>query len=323
MHDMELSTQIIIAEAKKRGYSVHILDKPANFIHVSGKNRSEYIKQATKTRLDSYISMLIMENKQVSKEVMKQAEIAVPLGDKYDSIESFIRAYSEWSGKAIVIKPNSTNFGKGITVFANPVSQDEYEQAGKNAFLHDNSVIVEEYITGKEYRLLVIGNKVRAVLHRVPANVVGDGVSSISDLVAQKNRDPKRGTNYVKPLEKIKLDLIEQQFLADQGISFSSVPKLNQQVFLRENSNISTGGDSIDMTDQIHHEYCNIAVKAAQAVGASICGVDMIIPSLSDFRPDYAIIEVNFNPALHIHNYPAVGTNRRVERYVLDELALK
>lgn len=221
-----------------------------------------------------------------------------------------------------VIKPNKTNFGIGITILKKGYSLQEFTDALKIAFGHDSSVIVEEYIPGKEYRFLVIGGRVIGVLHRVPANVAGDGIHSIRQLAALKNKNPLRGRGYKTPLEKISLGKVEKEFLRQQGKDVLSIPQKDERVFLRKNSNISTGGDSIDFTDEVPEEYKEIAVRAAAAAGAEICGADIIISdvkSLPDFK-NYAVIELNFNPALHIHSFPFQGKNRYPEKAVLDLL---
>ena len=131
-----------------------------------------------------------------------------------------------------------------------------------------------------------------------------------------------RGTGYRRPLEKLKLGDVEQHHLAVQGLMTTSIPEKGETVFLRENSNISTGGDSVDYTDEISQNYKDMAVKSAEVVGAVICGVDMIINETDGFpEPEnYSIIELNFNPALHIHDFPYIGKNRGVEKKVLDLL---
>ena len=134
----------------------------------------------------------------------------------------------------------------------------------------------------------------------------------------RKTRTRCGGENYQKPLQKIKIGPIETQVLASQGLIATSVPAKGEEVVLRENSNISTGGVSIDFTDDIRQSHKEAAIKAAQAAGAKICGVDMIIPDLD--QDDYSIIEINFNPAIHIHNYPYLGKNRHVEENLLKAL---
>jgi hypothetical protein len=194
--------------------------------------------------------------------------------------------------------------------------------AATEALKYDSSVLIEEFIEGKEYRFHVIGDEVAAILHRVPANVTGDGIHTIEELVAEKNKNPLRGKGYVTPLEKLALGTVETEYLALSGRDITFVPQKGETVYLRENSNISTGGDSIDFTDIISEDYKQIAVRAARAVGAKICGADIIIRSIGD-KPEinnYAVIELNFNPALHIHDFPFQGENRRVEKKVLDLL---
>lgn len=320
--NLELSTKLMIKAAEQRGYEVDVLDLTDNFIRLRKDGRTEYIKQATRTSLDTYIAPLIMENKEVTKMILREQGMNVPQGAVYHSLEEAEESYDQFHGREIVIKPRSTNFGIGITVLKEVSSEEAYSEALRFAFAHDEVVMVEEFVPGREYRFLVIGEETAAVLYRVPANVTGDGKSTIEQLVAEKNKDPLRGEGYVTPLEFIKLGDIERDFLHMQGLSFNSIPAEGTTVYLRKNSNISTGGDSIDVTDEIPDYYMQIAVQATKAVGARICGADIIIPDLSA-QPDansYSIIELNFNPALHIHNYPYQGVNRQVEHKVLDLL---
>ncbi|KNZ41735.1 bifunctional glutamate--cysteine ligase GshA/glutathione synthetase GshB [Acetobacterium bakii] len=319
---LELSTVILIKAAEKRGILVDILDRENNFIRLKKASKIEYVKQATKTSLDSYIVPLIMENKEVTKLVLRENAINVPMGIKVKTIEEAFKYCHQFDGRDLVIKPNTTNFGLGVVILKELQCETNYRTALETAFNHDDSVLIEEFISGKEYRFLIIGKKVVAILHRIPANVMGDGIHTFEELVAEKNKNPLRGTGYVKPLEKIKLEHPEIDFLKAQKKSINDIPPKGETVFLRENSNISTGGDSIDFTDDIMEAYKAIAVHAAKAVGAKICGVDMIIQDISR-KPDaqnYSIIELNFNPALHIHNYPYVGQNRHVEENVLNLL---
>ena len=322
--DMELSTQLLIREALERGHRVEVLDRGESFIRVTGNHRVEFIRQATRTSADTYIAPLIMENKQVTKQLLWEAGIRVPEGCAFDSELEMNQAWSKWRDRAFVIKPNATNFGRAVSMFPTGADKNAFGRAVRSAFAADSQVLLEALIPGKEFRFLVIGDFVRAVLHRVPANVVGDGVSSIGALVEEKNRDPLRQKGYISPLEKLGLGPVEETFLAAHNRTFESVPKRGETVYLRENSNISTGGDSIDFTDQVHAGYKDLAFAAASAVGARISGVDLIASDITA-QPDdtnYAIIELNFNPALHIHDFPFKGENRRTGRHVLNLLGL-
>ncbi|NLK94433.1 MAG: bifunctional glutamate--cysteine ligase GshA/glutathione synthetase GshB [Clostridiales bacterium] len=320
--DLELSTQILMKEAIKRGIEISIVDRYENFISLKKNNKTEYVVQATKTSKDSYTTVLIMENKTVTKKVLKDNGVKVPDGDEFYSLDDALRNAIEYENRSIVIKPKSTNFGTGISIFKEGAKEEDIKKAFEIAFKYDNTVLVEEFIKGKEYRFLVIDNKVVGILHRVPANVVGDGVKSITELVEIKNQDPLRGYHYRTPLEKIKLEENAALFLKQQNKDFDYIPKKDEIVFLRENSNISTGGDSIDYTDLIDDKYKKIAVDAAKAVNAKICGVDMMIEDYKSADSDYAIIELNFNPAIHIHSYPYKGKERKIAEHVLKLLEL-
>lgn len=318
--DLELSTQILIKEAVKRGIQVNLVDRSDHFISLSKNGVTEYVKQATKTSKDSYISMLMMENKTVTKKVLQQHQIMVPEGTELTRDQSANKIALYYEHQAIVVKPKSTNFGIGISIFPEGASKEDIMHALEIGFEHDHTVLIERFAKGKEYRFLVIGNEVAGILHRVPANVEGDGIHTIQELVAIKNRDPLRGKGYKTPLEKIVLDPSSALFLKQQGFDFEATPQKGQVVYLRENSNISTGGDSIDYTDKIPERFKQIAVQAAQAVEAKFCGVDMMLEDYTSEESSYAIIELNFNPAIHIHSFPYKGQERNIAQKVLKVL---
>ncbi|MDU2490705.1 MAG: bifunctional glutamate--cysteine ligase GshA/glutathione synthetase GshB [Clostridium celatum] len=320
--DLELSTQILMKESIKRGITVNIVDRIENFISLKNKEKIEYVKQATKTSKDTYVSVLIMENKTVTKKVLAEKGVKVPKGEEFNSIEAAKIKARNYINKPIVIKPKSTNFGIGINIFPDGANLEDIIHAFEIAFKNDNTVLIEEFIKGKEYRFLVINDEVVGILHRVPANVIGDGKKTIKELVEVKNQDPLRGKGYVTPLEKIRLEENAELFLKQQGKNFDYIPKKDEVVYLRENSNISTGGDSVDYTDDIPQKFKDIAINAARAAGAKICGVDMMLEDYRDQNTNYAIIELNFNPAIHIHSYPYKGKERKIATHVLKLLEL-
>ncbi|MBE8362553.1 bifunctional glutamate--cysteine ligase GshA/glutathione synthetase GshB [Leptospira borgpetersenii] len=318
--DLEISTQIVIRDALNRGLEVEVLDRKNHFLRLRNSNGFvQYVKEASKTALDSYMSFLVMENKTISKIVMHESGLLVPEGDSFGDPESALIFWRKNSNRKIVVKPVTTNFGIGITILVPNASEEDAKKAIKIAFNHSESVIVEEFAEGNEYRFLVIGAETIAVCNRVPANVTGDGIHTIEELVALKNEDKRRGVGHVTPLEKIQLGDTELDVLQQSGFTKDSIPSKDQKVFLRKNSNISTGGDSIDVTDLAHPFYKKLAVKAAQLVGAKICGVDIILKDLEK-QEDYRILELNFNPVLYIHNYPYEGKNRDVGNKILDLL---
>lgn len=192
------------------------------------------------------------------------------------------------------------------------------------AFAEDDTVLIEEFISGTEYRFFVLDGKCEAVLLRVPANVVGDGKHTIAQLVEMKNQDPLRGRDHRSPLEIIDLGDVEKLMLQQQGYTPDDIPADRVRVDLRRNSNISTGGDSIDVTDIMPDDYKTLAAQMARAVGAWVCGVDLIIPDkslpASKEEPNCACIELNFNPAIYLHTYCHEGPGQALTPKILAKL---
>lgn len=319
----ELSTQLVIKEAIKRGVSVEVLDASEQVIRLRKGDKSEIIFKGTKTSIDTYTTALILENKWVQKHIMQEHNMRVPKAILVEKGNSNIdRVLKTFEKKSIVIKPKDTNFGLGITILKHPYTQTDFNDALIHAFIYGDESIVEEFIEGPEYRFLVINFETISILNRVPANVIGDGLHTIDELVAIKNDDPMRGVGYMKPLEKIKIGDIEKRILAEKGYHLASKPPKGTIVYLRKNSNISTGGDSIDVTDDVHSGYKRIAEQASRYLEAKFNGIDIIIPNIKEPQNEhnYSIIESNFNPALFMHDYPYSGKRRNTAKHVLDTL---
>lgn len=321
--DMELSTQLLMSDALQQGIQVEILDRQDQFLKLTFDGHVEYVKNGNMTSRDNYVSTLIMENKTVTKKILHQQGFRVPLGEEFNSLEAALQSYELFSTTPFVVKPKTTNYGLGISIFKEAASYEDYKQAVTIAFEEDTSILVEEFLKGTEYRFFVLDDKVLAIMLRVPANVTGDGKQTIKELVAAKNLDPLRGTDHRTPLEFIQLGELETLMLKGQGYEVQSIPNEGEIVYLRENSNVSTGGDSIDVTDQISDDYKKIAVDAVAALGAKISGIDLIIED-SDVPASqphaYGIIEANFNPSMYMHIYPYKGKSRRLTMAILHYL---
>ena len=323
--NMELSTQALLFDAIQKGLNIEILDERDQFISLQFGEHLEYVKNGNMTSHDSYISPLIMENKVVTKKVLAKAGFNVPQSIEFTDVKSAVENFPLFENRAVVIKPKSTNFGLGISIFQQGVTdRDDFAKAVEIAFREDKEIMVEDYLLGTEYRFFVLGDQTLAVLLRVPANVIGDGVHTVVELVAVKNDHPLRGDGSRTPLKKIALGDIEQLQLKEQGLTVDSIPAKDQLVQLRANSNISTGGDSIDMTDEMHASYKEIAVGISKAMGAAVCGVDLIIPDLKQpAEPSlrsWGVIEANFNPMMMMHIFPFSGQSRRLTMNVIKML---
>ncbi|CAM3907949.1 bifunctional glutamate--cysteine ligase GshA/glutathione synthetase GshB [Avibacterium endocarditidis] len=323
--NMELSTQALLFDLIQKGIKTEILDEQDQFLCLQVGDHIEYVKNGNMTSKDSYISPLIMENKVVTKKVLHKAGFNVPQSLEFTSAEQAIANYGLFEGRAVVIKPKSTNYGLGITIFQQGVSnREDFAKAIEIAFREDKEVMVEDYLSGTEYRFFVLGDETLAVLLRVPANVVGDGKHSVAELVAAKNDHPLRGDGSRTPLKNIALGDIEKLQLKEQGLTVDSIPEAGRIVQLRANSNISTGGDSIDMTDEMHPSYKALAVGITKAMGAAVCGVDLIIPDLhkpaEPSLQSWGVIEANFNPMMMMHIFPYSGKSRRLTLDVIKML---
>lgn len=321
--NMELSTQAVIEDAMKIGLKVQVIDENDQFLRLEYKGKIEYVKNGNMTSKDSYISPLIMENKIVTKKILDEQGFRVPRGYEISNLEEAVKIFNYVKNKPIVIKPKSTNFGLGISIFKHgTTSLDDYSKVIKFALKEDKDVLIEEFIEGTEYRFFVIEGKTKAVLLRVPANVEGDGKHTIRELVKIKNGNPLRGDAKKTPLKKIELGEIEELQLKEQGFNFETVLENGEIAYLRENSNISTGGDSIDMTDEVHQSYKELAVKITDAMMAKVCGVDLIIPNIKKeaTKENYGVIEANFNPMMMMHIYPHQGKSRRLSLDILKML---
>ena len=307
-------------EIKKRVDELtDILNEAKSIVKFKIGDKSEFVIEGNKTDRDSYIFPIITDDKYIAKQIMKENGLNVPKAillkksmDKND-IEFILQPFFD---SKLVVKPRNTNYGIGITVFSQNASKEQILKAIEYAFKFDDNVLIEEYIKGMEYRFLVIDGKCLSICHRRVASVVGDGKSTIKQLIEEKNKEP---WHYLTATP-VKMDEPVVEFLKLQGYDFETVLPKDKRVFLRTNSNCSTGGESIDMTDKIPDYFKKIAEKAAKAFNAKICGVDIIIDDFN--KKDYAIIEINDNPGYSINEWPYEGRGQKIGIAILELLDL-
>ncbi len=312
--NFEATTQIIIAEIQARQLPFEIIDSENNLLAVTFKNREYVIHEGTISDANSLISFWISNDKWMTKQFLKRKGVnfakAVILGNMVKLRSLSIPNYP------LVVKPVDTDHGIGVSTSIS--NEEQLKVALERAFKYSKKVIIEEFFLGKEFRLLVVEGAVRAIAYREPANIVGDGISTLEQLIDRKNVG--RGDDYKFPLLKIKVDDEVTRHLNAQSLTIHSVVPSEEKIYLRKNSNLSTGGDSIDVTDTMPSFYKEVAVKAADAAGLKIAGVDMIISDLNiaPSQANYIVVELNAPPMLSMHNFPYIGKNRHVEKYVLD-----
>ena len=275
--------------------------------------------QAAEIDTTGAIAETIAQDKELTKKLLHAAGVPVPMGRVVSDPDDAWAAALE-IGLPVVIKPKDGNQGKGVTV---NVTTREQLAAGFNAAAEfRDDVMVERYLPGNDFRLLVIGNKLVAAARRDPPHVVGDGVHTVRDLVDQVNLDPRRGNGHSTSLTKIRFDDIALASLAKQGLQADSVPANGQRVILRNNANLSTGGAATDVTDDVHPEVAERAIAAAHMIGLDICGVDLVCDSV--LKPieeqNGGIVEVNAAPGLRMHLSPSFGKGRAVGEAIVSTM---
>jgi cyanophycin synthetase len=274
--------------------------------------------QAAEIDSTSAIAESIAQDKDLTKSLLHAAGVPVPMGRPALSVDEAWQVALE-VGLPVVVKPQDGNQGKGVSV--NITDRTAFDNAYATAVRY-GTVMVEKFLPGHDYRLLVVGNKLVAAARREPPLVVGDGKHTVRQLVDLVNADPRRGTGHSTSLTKIRFDDIAIGRLREQDLEPESVPEKGRRVILRNNANLSTGGTATDVTDDVHPEVAARVIEAAQMVGLDICGVDVVCESV--MRPleeqNGGIVEVNAAPGLRMHISPSYGKGRDIGKAVLDHM---
>ena len=314
------TTEAIVREAESRGIAWKEL--PARHVIQLGYGKNQRRIQASQTDGSNVLAIEFACDKEGTKTLLDAARLPVPKGTVIQSLDDLEQAIDDIGGFPIVLKPLDGNHGRGITLDIQTWHEAEnaYEFAKQESKM--GSIIVERYYKGNDYRVLVVNGKVVAVAQRVPAHVVGNGRSTLVELVEETNRDPRRGTGHENMLTRIEIDRQSIDLLEQQGYRLDSIPKSGQICYLKATANLSTGGIAIDRTDEIHPENIWIAERAAQIIGLDIAGIDITAPDIS--RPlrevDGVIVEVNAAPGLRMHIQPNEGKPRNVAAPIVDML---
>jgi cyanophycin synthetase len=314
------STGAIVSEAERRNIPVIRLDPRRSLVQL-GHGKYQKRIWATVTSATSNISVDIAANKELTNRLLQEVGIPVPRGQVVRNADEAARIANR-IGFPVVIKPLDGNHGRGVCINLKddeevrrlyPVAEEE-SRAG--------TVVVESFITGKDYRILVVNNEVVAVAERVPAHVKGDGTHTIAQLIEITNTDPRRGVGHEKILTRISVDAQTYETLERQGLTLDNVPAVDSVVQLKQTGNMSTGGTSIDRTDDIHPDNVQIARQAAMVVGLDIAGIDFIAADIAQSvrQAGGAIVEVNAGPGFRMHTHPTEGHPRHVGRAVIDML---
>ncbi|MBL8365975.1 MAG: cyanophycin synthetase [Comamonas sp.] len=310
------STGAIVQAAVDRGIPYRRLTQ-GSLVQLGWGSKQRRI-QAAEIDSTSAVAESIGQDKDLTKRLLHAAGVPVPLGQPVETVDE-AWAVAQKVGLPVVVKPQDGNQGKGVTV--NITDRAQLEEAYKNAADY-GTVMVERFLPGQDFRLLVVGDQLVAAARREPPQVLGDGERTVRELVDIVNQDPRRGEGHGTALTKIRLDDIAIARLALQNLTPDSVPEKGQRVVLRNNANLSTGGTATDVTDDVHPEVAARAVAAAQMVGLHICGVDMVAETV--LRPleeqGGGFVEVNAAPGLRMHLAPSYGKPRAIGQAIVDRL---
>ncbi len=311
------STGSIVEEAESRGIPWIRLNKYSLCQLGYGANQKRI--QATVTSETSSIGVELACDKEDTKYLLEQAEVEVPRGDII-SKESSLEAACSYVGYPLVIKPIDGNHGRGITVDIN--THEEALKGFHAAKEVSRRVIVEKYVSGEDYRLLVVNNIMIAAALRTPAHVIGDGESTIEELVAEVNKDPRRGYGHEKELTAITLNELTKTIIADAGYKVDSILPKGEKLILKDTANLSTGGTAEDVTDIVHPANVSMVERISKIIDLDICGVDIMTTDISKPLSETggAVLEVNAGPGFRMHLAPTKGLPRNVAAPVVDKL---
>ncbi|WP_064712323.1 cyanophycin synthetase [Rhizobium bangladeshense] len=311
------TTASLIKEAEVRGIPWRRMDSSSLVQLGYGKHLRRI--RAGCSSLTSEIAAEIASDKDLTCKLLQEAGLPVPRSIIVEDAASAVRA-ARRLGFPVVTKPIDANHGRGVNVGL--ASDEEVTWGFLQAQAHSPSVLVEQQLTGADHRILIVAGKLVAAAKRVPAQVTGDGRSTIRELIEQVNQDPRRGEGHEAALTKIVIDECLLHFIARSGLSLSSVPARHERVMLLPTANLSTGGTAVDCTDEVHPGNALIACRAAQIVGLDIAGIDFIAPDIgrSVLETGGGIIEVNAGPGFRMHLHPSQGRARNVAKPILDLL---
>ncbi len=311
------STGCIVEEAAKRGIPFIRLNKGSLVQLGYGVNQQRI--RATIAGTTSCIAVDIAGDKDDTKNLLEAAEIPVPKGVLIRS-EIELQDAVDTVGYPVVLKPLNGNHGKGATT--NIVNYEQAISALEAAQKYGRTVIVEKFITGFDFRILCINNKFICAALRTPAAVIGDGEHTIQWLIDETNKDERRGYGHEKVLTQITVDDFTQKMLNDKGYTLETIPAKGEQVLVKPTANLSTGGTSTDVTEEVHPSNIFMAERISKIIGLDICGIDIMAPNLKEPITENggAVLEVNAAPGFRMHIEPSEGIARNVAEPVIDML---
>ncbi len=313
------STQAILEEAVSRDIPWQRLNQ-YSLVQLGQGVHAQRIR-ATMTSNTSALAVDIAGDKELTTKLLGSAGLPVPKADAVRTADQAV-VVARRIGYPVVVKPLDGNHGRGVCL---GLRDDDEVRTSFDVAREESkrgTVVVESFITGKDYRCLIIGGRMQAIAERVPAHVVGDGTRTVSELVELTNNDPRRGVGHEKVLTRIRVDAAAMTLVQEQGFGMDDVPPADTMVKLAETGNMSTGGISIDRTLDAHPDNVEIAEEAARLIGLDVAGIDFICPDITEpvRETGGAICEVNAAPGFRMHTHPTIGDPQFIAKPVVDSL---
>jgi cyanophycin synthetase len=316
-HALGPSTEAILNAAIERNIPWQKIDGLGLIQLGWGKHRKLF--QATTTSSTSDLGVQMARDKDFTKILLRDASVPIPEGRVVYSLEEAIEVMNAFGG-GVVVKPVDGNHGRGVTLNVSTI--EEMQEAYKIAEEESSKVLIEECFKGKDYRAVMVDGKLIAASERVPAHVMGNGHSTVRELVAKENENPLRGEGHEKPLTYITFDESAMNFLHRKNIDLQFIPEAGEIVYLRETANLSTGGLSEDVTDDVHPSVRSLCERVARVSNLDVCGLDLVLTDISMPLAGQkgGVIEVNAGPGIRMHHYPSKGKSRDVGGAIVESL---
>lgn len=318
---------LILKEAEKKGVNCKILLKKNGrgkkdiYIRLAKNKKSRWLSHQ-KGFFNSKLGCDLACSKYLTYQILESLKLPIPKYLKINNVKQIdkIKFSGPW-----VIKP--VDQGKGRDVIIKIKTKDKLKKIARTLFKKYRYLIIEQFIKGKDYRLLILDKKMLGAVRRIPARITGDGIHNIKQLIEISNKKERRAKiKELSPfIKKIKIDLEVKRCLAQKNLKLSSIPNKNQIIQIRKNANFSTGGEAEDVTKSVHPENIKIAYKAVKSLGLKFGGVDIITKDISKpiTKNKGKIIEINAVPSIWLHHFPNYGKSRNIAGQIIDYLLKK
>lgn len=322
--DLDLSSQLLTEQALARGIQVSVVDQKANILRLTQQEKAQLVVNGSGTDLNPQALTTVLTHKVAAKQIMAEHGVQVPASQTYHSANQLIDDYDRFvSEGGIVLK--ATDQDHKVVAFRIMPKRELFEQVVRQLFEQTQTVMAEELVVASSYRFLVIGGQVKAIVERIPANIVGDGRSTVQTLLDRKNARPLRGTAFAYPQSAVKLGTVERYRLDSYHLDLDSVVGRGTQILLREDATFGNGSDVLDATTDMHVSYVQAVEKLVADLHLNVAGVDVMIPNLyaelTPEHPEMAVyLGIHAAPFLYPHLFPMFGDRQPVAGQLLDEL---